>query len=39
MNNYTVKEYEFENTLVRYIIADDSKKCFLQLVPGESRRT
>ena len=37
MNNYTVKEYEFENTLVRYIIADDSKKCFLQLVPGESK--
>jgi len=33
MNNYTVKEYEITNTYVRYIVLDDSKKVFLQLVP------
>ena len=33
MNNYSVKEYEIKNTCIRYIVLDDSKKVFLQLVP------
>lgn len=35
MKNYTVKEYEFKNTNVRYIIVNQSKKVFLQLIPKD----
>ena len=33
MNNYTIKEYEFSSTCVRYIILNENKKVFLQLIP------
>lgn len=33
MKNYTVKDYEFNTTVVRYIILEENKKVFLQLIP------
>ena len=33
MSNYSVNEYEFNSTYVRYIILNDTKKVFLQLIP------
>ena len=33
MKNYSVKEYKFNSTRVKYIILDESKKVFLQLLP------